>query len=212
MVKAIIFDLWNTLSYNDPFNPHNFVLSKIGLEKNMHNDRIIEEELMVSKEDFGILVTNMLRKFGVNDKSVAKEIEETWKKSRLILFPEVIDCFKRFRKNHKLAILSNSIAIDIPKIRESGIMEHINYAGFSFETGLLKPDIRAFEDVLKNLNIRPEEAMMVGDNLTVDIVPAEKLGMKAVLIRRKNEFERSHTERGKYKFTIKSLNELERFL
>lgn len=74
------------------------------------------------------------------------------------------------------------------------------------ETKFLKPDPRAFLAVLKKIKVRPEEALMVGDELERDIMPAKSLGMKAILIDRENKIKESPVRR------IKSLKELKEIL
>jgi HAD superfamily hydrolase (TIGR01509 family) len=54
----------------------------------------------------------------------------------------------------------------------------------SEETGLRKPDERFFMKMLENSDFRPDEIMMVGDSIRLDIAPAVKLGMRAVLVDR----------------------------
>lgn len=52
------------------------------------------------------------------------------------------------------------------------------------ETKFLKPDPRAFLAVLEKLKIKPEETLMVGDELKRDLMPAKNLGMETILIDR----------------------------
>jgi len=59
------------------------------------------------------------------------------------------------------------------------------------ETKFLKPDSKAFLFVLENLKVKPEEAIMVGDEIERDLIPAQKLGMEAILIDRENKIENS---------------------
>ena len=49
--------------------------------------------------------------------------------------------------------------------------------------GLCKPDTRAFLRVLDYLEIQPQDALMVGDRLDNDIVPAKMLGMQTLHFR-----------------------------
>ena len=55
------------------------------------------------------------------------------------------------------------------------------------ETKFIKPDTRAFLIVLEKFKVKPEQAVMVGDEIERDILPAEKLGIKAILIDRENK-------------------------
>jgi len=74
------------------------------------------------------------------------------------------------------------------------------------ETKFLKPDPRAFLAVLENLKVKPEEALMVGDEIERDLIPAQKLGMGVILIDRKNKIENSPVRK------ISSLAELRNIL
>lgn len=74
------------------------------------------------------------------------------------------------------------------------------------ETKFLKPDSRAFLAVLKKIKVKPEEALMVGDELERDIIPAKALGMEVVLIDREDRIKNPPVRK------IKSLTELKDIL
>lgn len=73
-------------------------------------------------------------------------------------------------------------------------------------TKFLKPDLRAFLVVLKDLGVSPDETLMVGDDLERDILPAGELGIKTVLIDRENKIKDSSVRK------IHSLVELKQIL
>ena len=74
------------------------------------------------------------------------------------------------------------------------------------ETKFLKPDPRAFLTVLTKLNVKPQESLMVGDEIERDLVPAKNLGMEAILIDREKKAEKSPFKK------ITSLTELKDLL
>jgi len=74
------------------------------------------------------------------------------------------------------------------------------------ETKFLKPDPRAFLTPLKKLKVKPEETLIVGNELERDLIPARNLGMKAILIDRENKVENPPVRK------ISSLKELKNFL
>ncbi|MBR3602491.1 MAG: HAD family hydrolase [Lachnospiraceae bacterium] len=45
-----------------------------------------------------------------------------------------------------------------------------------------KPNPRYYEELLEKLNLKPEECIMVGNDMEEDMVPAEKLGMERFLL------------------------------
>jgi putative hydrolase of the HAD superfamily len=54
----------------------------------------------------------------------------------------------------------------------------------SSEHGYLKPHPSIFEAALKLAGVEAAESVMVGDSLTHDIVGAQRVGMRAVLVHR----------------------------
>lgn len=53
----------------------------------------------------------------------------------------------------------------------------------SAEAGCAKPDLRIFTMALDKAGCEARDAIMVGDRLDNDIVPAKKLGMKTIWVR-----------------------------
>ena len=76
-------------------------------------------------------------------------------------------------------------------------------------TGAAKPDLKAFLAVLAKMKVDPEEAVMVGDSVENDILPAKELGMKPVLINRGRKAKKPDDSSIAM---IKNLGELKRFL
>jgi putative hydrolase of the HAD superfamily len=69
---------------------------------------------------------------------------------------------------------------------------------------MLKTNPKMFEDVLSNLGISKEEAIMVGDSMETDIKGATNAGVKPVLIDRRNV--------RTYENKIRDLKEIDKFL
>jgi FMN phosphatase YigB (HAD superfamily) len=61
----------------------------------------------------------------------------------------------------------------------------------SFQTGLLKPDLEFFLHALSVADVRPADAIMVGDTYKNDILPAIQLGMRTVWILHRPDKERA---------------------
>ena len=74
------------------------------------------------------------------------------------------------------------------------------------ETKFLKPDPRAFLTPLKKLKVKPEETLIVGNELERDLIPARNLGMEAILIDRENKIKKAPVRK------ISSLAELKQIL
>ena len=74
------------------------------------------------------------------------------------------------------------------------------------ETKFLKPDERAFLYPLEKLGVKTEEAVMVGDEIERDLIPAKNLGLEVILIDRQNKIKNSPVRK------INSLTELKQIL
>ena len=83
---------------------------------------------------------------------------------------------------------------------------HIVDAVITFdETGVRKPDPKPFMMILQKLEVKPEEAIMVGDWVERDIVGASKVGMKTAFARYGDTFDtKEHTA----DYELKDISEL----
>jgi HAD superfamily hydrolase (TIGR01549 family) len=89
---------------------------------------------------------------------------------------------------YRLATLSNNVTRVRDLLAEYGVEHLFSAWGISQEVGRSKPDRELFDYVLDQAGCRPAEAMMVGDRLDNDILPAQKLGLMTALITLKNNF------------------------
>ncbi len=212
MIKAVVFDLWNTLAYNKA-EKNALVRMKELLDV---SGRDLEEGFMMNRfekrEDAFI---SLCRRLGIEPKTeLVKQLVNIWNPEdvELTLFPDALPVLKNLRARYKLGLISNVDCFSISGLFEKGYDRLFDAVTFSFETGILKPDPKMFSLTLEKLGVRPEDALMVGDSLKDDVRGAEKVGMQAVLIKRKFKYQPSHLEKGTYKRVIKSLDELERYL
>jgi putative hydrolase of the HAD superfamily len=82
--------------------------------------------------------------------------------------------------NH--VILSNHVP-ELPSLVQSlGLSPLISRIVNSAETGFEKPHAAAFQSALTSLN-SPEEVWMIGDNIHADVLGAESVGLRAILVR-----------------------------
>lgn len=83
----------------------------------------------------------------------------------------------------KLGIVANQPERMAERLGREGIADLFAHLGLTGLTGLRKPDPRAFTVACEALGVAPAEAIMVGDRIDIDVVPAKALGMAAVLLR-----------------------------
>ena len=118
------------------------------------------------------------------------------------LFSDTIDVLEKLKNKYKLAVVTNGDGIQQrKKIEKTGITKYFAEIIISSEVGFAKPDEKIFQIACKKLKVEPEECIMIGDKLDVDVAGCIKLGIKAVWINRKNE-------NIDYKYKITQLKEL----
>ena len=99
------------------------------------------------------------------------------------LYAHTIQMLKKLRKNgYKIGLISNSSIFAISQIKKkTQLLNFIDYPLFSFDVGVIKPDVRFFQKMLKLTDYQPNEAVMIGDRLNDDVLPPRKLGMHSIL-------------------------------
>ncbi len=89
---------------------------------------------------------------------------------------------EKLSEKYNLAIVTNEICrTQILKI--NAIDPNFKYFSLvitSEDAGAEKPEFKIFDIALKRANTKPNRVLFVGDSYNCDIVPAKKLGMKAV--------------------------------
>ena len=84
---------------------------------------------------------------------------------------------------YKLGIIANQSVGTQERIDNWGIGKYFDVVMASAEAGCAKPDPKIFIAALDKAGCEAAEAVMVGDRLDNDIIPAKKLGMKTVWVR-----------------------------
>jgi HAD superfamily hydrolase (TIGR01509 family) len=83
----------------------------------------------------------------------------------------------------KLAIVSNTASpawLLHPVLEQQGLVERVDAVVLSSEVGKRKPHPAIFERALAELDVRPGEALFVGDRLDADVLGASSVGMRTV--------------------------------
>jgi len=89
------------------------------------------------------------------------------------------------KKGLKLGLLTDGYPEDQKrKIKALSIEKFFDVILITGELGVKKPEIKPFEEILRRLGVKGNEAAFVGDNVFKDLIPAKKLGAITILIRR----------------------------
>ena len=190
-MRAVIFDLWDTLVLYD-------------VEHSRATERRIAERLGVDPDQFhrvwresrserdGGSLADSFRSVGATDE----------------LLPELHD----LRRNafREVAVPQEGVLETLRKLRERGfrlgmisvcseevaeLWEETQFAGlfdstvFSCSVGLRKPDPAIYRLALDELGVEANEALFVGDGANDELAGAERVGIRAVLILRPGQDE-----------------------
>jgi HAD superfamily hydrolase (TIGR01549 family) len=99
--------------------------------------------------------------------------------------PDIKETLTKLRQmGLKLGILSNTFvsagSLD-RQLGQFGILEFFPYRLYSYQFDFRKPDRRIFEAAIAKTGEPAENILFVGDRIYIDIKPAMKAGMRAVL-------------------------------
>lgn len=126
----------------------------------------------------------------------AKKYNEIYLKTvnKAIIFDDSEPCLKELkRRGHKLYVLTNGPESQRKKIEECTVYGLFEKVYISCEIGYGKPNLKAYEYIIKDLNCKPESCTMIGDNLENDCIAAERAGINAIQIVRGNSSAAQHS-------------------
>lgn len=211
MIKGIIFDFWGTLVEQGTYSPLRQTYKLLRVRMPFSPFVVKFEDVFMRKkfEDQATAFREACKVFNIECKPfVIDRLIGVWNSCKLLAkpYPETIDVLKQLKdQGLKLALSSNSPANNVEPVLERCEMNDLfESIRVSWETGKLKHEAAAFDSILRKLDLKKSEVLMVGDSLETDIAGAEKVGIKAILVDRKG--------RREYEHKIKDLTELKNFL
>lgn len=104
-------------------------------------------------------------------------------RKRIFIYPTVKPALDQMQKKYRLGIVSNAQeAFTMPELGLYDLTRYFETVVLSSQAGVKKPNSRIFTRALSNLNVKPSEAVMVGNDMTADMMGASKLGMRTIFI------------------------------
>jgi putative hydrolase of the HAD superfamily len=129
-----------------------------------------------------------LAAFGIEDPPFASQLSLEFRRQREerhVLFDDALPILQALRGRVKLGLITNGLScLQHEKITGSGLAPWFDGMVVAGDIGMAKPDPRVFHALLDQLDVTPDQAVMVGNSITGDIGGAQGVGMKAVLIHR----------------------------
>jgi putative hydrolase of the HAD superfamily len=107
------------------------------------------------------------------------------------LYPEVISVLNSLKNTGvRMGIVCNTTNPRFMKENEmkaAGLEPFFDFAIYSSDTPYRKPHPSIFQLAIESLKLKPEEILFVGDNIRLDIVGAQNVGMKSAWINRERK-------------------------
>jgi putative hydrolase of the HAD superfamily len=212
MIKAVCFDLYNTLAYYDPPREevHAAACRELGIEvepRELNNSlptadafwrdensrspidkRPTHEKISVYTE----YEARALKGAGLEiSQDVAIQILMKVQQIGLNfkLYDDALPALKLLKSRHLILGLISNVGQDIASTcKDLGLEPYLDFQVTSFEVGCDKPQPGMFLAALNKAQVEPGEAIYIGDQYDLDIVGARGVGMKAMLLDRNDSF------------------------
>ncbi|MBI4116931.1 HAD-IA family hydrolase [Candidatus Pacearchaeota archaeon] len=185
-IKAIIFDLGSVCLKIDWNEIDKKMMEKFGISslirtnynKNINNlyDKSIRGEVPLIK-----VFEEIIKDKNLNINEIVDYYKEKYKENKKEN-KELTNLIKKLKTRFKIACLTDTNDVHFQAHEEQGHLDGFDYVFASFKTGKMKKDNGAFEDILKEMNLPPEEVVFVDDN-EKNIHNAKSIGMKTVLFK-----------------------------
>jgi putative hydrolase of the HAD superfamily len=145
--------------------------------------------------------------FGFDDQIIANKMGKDYITNspyKTKLFPYTHEILKHLSERYNLYLITNGFKeVQYLKIKNCDIEKYFKKIFTSEEVGFSKPHIKYFEYVLESTFSKPEEAIVIGDDLEVDIKGAKQLNIDTIWFKNGDE-----NQEGQSKYIIKSLQEI----
>ncbi|WP_042355542.1 HAD family hydrolase [Bacillus rubiinfantis] len=135
--------------------------------------------------------TTGLKELGIDDREFGEELAERFpveRKNLPFVYEDTYEILNTLKDQYQLLLVTNgSPDLQNTKLAISPQLHpYFNHIVISGAFGKGKPDPAIFAYALSLLSLKPDEAIMVGDNLRTDILGANRAGIQSVWINRHN--------------------------
>ena len=189
MIKAVIFDMYETLitHYESPL----YMGKQIALDMGIAEDKFREiwnatdEDRTLGKKTLEEVIAEILRVNHSYSEELFEKIVTKRKLSKIECFQhihsEILPLFRTLKAlNIKIGLITNCYFEERDVIRESILFPYFDVVCMSCELGMKKPDVKIFENCMKELEVLPEECIYVGDGGCFELETAKSLGMHSI--------------------------------
>ncbi len=202
-IKAVLFDLHGTLAY--VINPvteqeaSDFLVSRgyeVYPQTFMAAWRFVAfiDYPKYGYKDFRSFLKRLLWRINVRvDKETLDGLAKLFERSQFELFPDAIEAVKK-AKGHglKTAIVTTIARFKFQRALQP-LLPCLDTVVTGYEARCEKSNPEMFRRTLEILNVRPSEAVMIGDDVPIDILIPKKLGIRTILLDREHKMSESQS-------------------
>ncbi|TOF69132.1 HAD family hydrolase [Vibrio parahaemolyticus] len=133
------------------------------------------------------LIQTILAEDGIHiDAEQAQQAQHYFDSARMgafTFFPGVKEMLTDLRKHYKLVVITNGpIFSQHPKLKATQMDEWVDHIIVGGEEPEEKPAASIFQKALNLVDVKPEEALHIGDSLAADIAGANNMGILSVWV------------------------------
>ncbi len=185
MIRAVVFDLWNTLVHNPGGNPFQRAGALLNSGQRGKFTELQRDGMTRIYPGVDVFIGAWEQELGLSADQKEGMIS-IFKRSEgdAQLYPEAMESLIRTRSLCRTAMLSNTQSFSLGLLDVLGLSEQFPVKGISAELGFLKPEPGAFQGMQKKLGLFPGELAMVGDSWSDDVEGALNAGWTALWVNR----------------------------
>jgi putative hydrolase of the HAD superfamily len=185
MIRAVVFDLWNTIVHSQNGDPFQHLQRLLGPEQNRYFPELKRDAMGRPHADAQALLSAWNHRMGLSADQL-RNMAAVFRTAAgdAQCFPEALQAVRDTRRLARVALLSNTQSFDLGFLERLGLTSLLPSRFLSAELGALKPEREAFLLVQRRLGLFAGEIAMVGDSWRDDITGALEAGWTAIWVNR----------------------------
>jgi len=196
-IKAVLFDLYGTLAYvKNPVTEREISENLFSKGYEVSPQQLKAAWTFVSFIDYPKYGYNNWRsyfskifwrlKVKVNEETL-NNIVGLLESKPYQLYPDAAGAVIKAKESGFKTAIVTTIAYFQFKKAVQPIRNYFDFIMTGYEVGCDKTNPKMYRKVLEILNARPEEAVMIGDDVPIDIILPKQLGINAILLNREGK-------------------------
>ena len=197
MLKAVLFDLHGTLAFMKDYVDNKEVSSLLvsrGYEVYPQELRsawgfvVFIDYPKFGYDNYEAMLRKMFARLEVKiDDQTLKDVAKLYEKNVFELYSDALSAVCRAKEiGLKTAIVTTTPRFWFEKDIKQ-ILGYIDFVCTGYEAGCDKSNPKMYRTIIERFEVSPQEAIVVGDDIDLDILIPRKLGMKTILLNRSGE-------------------------